>query len=110
MLLSWPWVSASVSHPLIGLQGESKVENGQQGEDARLDKADEHIEKVPGGFTNGRRDVERQEGYHRKHDAAGQDVPEEPQCQRERADDFFDEVEWGEPNRAPGRKEHVLDV
>ena len=57
MLRNWPWEEASVGLLLLGLQGESKVENGQQGEDACLDKADEHIEEVPGGFTDGRRDV-----------------------------------------------------
>src|SRR6185437_1872920 len=75
-----------------------------------MDKPDEHVEEVPGGLAERWRDVEREEGYHREHDAAGQYVPEEPQGQGERADDLLDEVEGSEPGGAPRREEHVLDV
>src|SRR6478672_12830067 len=70
----------------------AEVQYGQQREDERLDTADEHVEQLPdqvrqpGG-------VERDQADQGEHDAAGEDVAEESQRQRDRLGELLEDVQ-----------------
>src|SRR3954451_10817749 len=78
---------------VTGAGGHAEVEDGQQGEDERLDGADGHVEELPddgeddGQDTAHRSRPERPGGQgadQRQQDAAGEDVAEESQGQGDR--------------------------
>src|SRR3954463_5713540 len=90
---------------------ESEVEDGQEGVDERLDRGDEaRVEDAPDevGEPVEREQVGRKKRDHREHDAAGEDVAEKSQGQRERVDDLLQQQDRAPQRRLDG--EPVTDV
>src|SRR3954468_17749900 len=86
--------------------GHAEVEDGQQREDERLDRADEHVEQLPDDVEEASeyaadRDAADLPGDQRadesEHDGAGEDVAEEPQRQGDRLDELLEDVERRQP-------------
>src|SRR3954449_13409143 len=91
--------------------GEAEVEDGQERVDEGLDRRDEAgVEDPPHevGEAVEREQVERQQRDDGEHDAAGEDVAEKTQGQRERVDDLLED-EDRPPQRRLG-SEPVSDV
>src|SRR2546430_10575105 len=110
---------------LESLARHTEIDDGEQREDERLDCADEEdVERLPDDETNlsqrseydakrgrqptawhqpGEEGDERPDEIH--HQRAGKDVPEEPEGQGDRLDDFFHDVEWNKQD--PYRQRHL---
>src|SRR3954470_562114 len=91
--------------PLL-VHGEAEVHDRQQREDQRLDHTDEHVEQLPDDVRKAE-DVRREEPDQRDHQAAGEEVTEQSQCQRERLGELLDGTERDEPARGT---HEALDV
>src|ERR1039458_6012581 len=86
-----PW--ASGRRPSV-TSGDSRVEieQGEQGEDERLDRADEQaVEQLPDDVHHWDRqdELRREVGDQDEHDASGEDVAEEPEGERQRLGDLL---------------------
>src|SRR3954453_14507275 len=91
--------------------GEAEVEDGQERVDEGLDRRDEaRVEDSPDevGSAIEREQVERQQRDDGEHDAAGEDVAEETEGQRERVDDLLEQEDGNPQPRLRG--EPVADV
>src|SRR4051795_8270810 len=91
--------------------GEAEVQDCQERVDERLDRRDETgVEDAPDevGETVEREQVERKQRDDGEHDAAGEDVAEESQRQRERVDDLLEQKNRNPEPRLGG--EPVTDV
>src|SRR6478752_1516153 len=72
--------------------GHREVEDREKREDEGLDDSDDHVEGLPEDVRGPHR-VQRDHPDQRQHDAAGEDVAEESQGQRDRLDQLFEDVE-----------------
>src|ERR1700757_2741799 len=77
---------------LLQLHGLAEVQDGQDGEYEGLNSSDEQIERFPNrvGRPHNPRGEERDQGHQ---DAAGEDVAEKTEGQRDRLGKFFDQVD-----------------
>src|SRR5437868_2044525 len=120
----WAWMRAM---PLFfeTFARHTEIDDGEQGEDKRLDAADEEdVERLPEDqqTLNGRgqhhpegaaRQTRRHQARHIAdkqaeqvdHQRAGKDVAEQPQRERHRLDDLLDDVERDEQD--PNRQRHL---
>src|SRR3954451_1133348 len=82
--------------------GHPEVEDGQQREDEGLDRADEHVEELPDDVEDAAEDATHgdpadlprdQRTDERQHDAAREDVAEEPQRQGDRLDELLEDIQ-----------------
>src|SRR3954468_16606183 len=90
---------------------KSEVEDGQERVDERLDRGDQAgVEQSPEevGEPVEREQVERQQCDDGEHDAAGEDVAEESQRERQRVDDLLEDDDGPTDRRLHG--EPVTDV
>src|SRR6478735_4985730 len=77
---------------LIKFHGLAEIQDRQQSEDEGLDGADEKVEALPDRVGRPQ-DPWREQRDQRDQDAAGEDVAEKSQRQRDRLGDLLDEVD-----------------
>src|SRR6185312_9583139 len=77
---------------LIEFHGLTEVQNRQQREDERLDRADEQVEALPDRVRQPQ-DVRREQRDQRDQDAAGEDVAKQSERQRDRLGQLLDDVD-----------------
>src|SRR5579875_553303 len=103
------FVSLGVGSVAALLDGELVVEDGEQGEDERLDDADEHVEQLPRRREDEAcyGELEGEADEKGDHDPAGEHVPEKPQSKRERLRYLLQDVQRDHDPRLPAQVAQV---